>query len=1093
MFRTKLFSAQHGRNPGMLTDNPLPRTRITIPRRRDDLISRQRLLDLVAETIDYRLYLITAPAGYGKTSLLVDFASQSKIPICWYTVNALDYEPQRFISYLVSAIMVQFPRFGRQTLSALISTKGSLDLDYITNVFINDLYDHVHEHFLLVVDDYYLVNDNAQIRNFISRFVQDMDENCHLVLTSRMLLPLPVITLLAARSQVSGLGYEDLAFQEEEIRQLFLQNQNRALKEDEVHMIMERTEGWITGILLKDHVHPARLRGRVGSGRLPGTGLDDFYMQLISQQPKEIYEMLLRSSLLEEFNAERCERVIGRALALAEVDWHRLIDKILHENLFVLPVGEDGSWLRYHHLFLEFLQAQMQREYPEETRAIEHNLVELYLQQGDWDNAFALLRKLDLEFDLVKLIEMAGPELMGTGRMSTLSSWLDSLPIELLSTKPTIIALQGYIATNTGDIKLALTLYEQAINAMYLPEDRQVMARCLVWRAGTYRMSGDLVASIADAHETLRLVEDDPGMTKIKAEAMRCIGLCLDKQGKSDEALKWLSQALSTSQSIKDKENAAIIQMGMGVVNESLGNYAESMKLYQAALEHWQNTENTLWLANLLNNLGVLKHLTGNYQAAISSYEMALQYARKSGYERFEAFVLTGIGDIYLDLNAMEEAMSAYQQAGMIAQRMHILFLQVYLRIQEGIIAAERGNFIESYRLIGDARATARAEKMVVEDHLCDLEFAGIKIKEGRPLEAIEALENAAAFFEAGGHKTQREKANLYLTLAYGQLNQPERLIEHLLKILASLNGPYKPTILIATSNRYYDQMVKLRNLEYIEGQLEDLFSRIVDFWNELPELRRYLRQHVLTVPFAPPVLHIRALGKMQVKVNKRMVTNSDFQTQTARDLFFLLLAHPEGISKEEIAEIFWPGSLPKDNKFRMKNTLYRVRHAVGKDVVLLDQDTYRFNNELDYEYDVEMFLKENALGLKAKDPMQKLTHFREAAKLYKGPFLPEIKETWVYSIRESLQQICINVLLQSAEIYLEMANYQMALEFCQRALAVDDCNELAYRLSFRIYAAMGDRAAVVKQYSRCVEALSREINAKPSHQTQALYNDLLK
>lgn len=1077
----------------MLSDNPLPRTRITIPRRRDDLVTRPRLLDLVSESIDYKLFLITAPAGYGKTSLLIDFASQSKIPICWYTVNNLDYEPQRFISYLVSAIMVQFPRFGRQTLSALLSTKGMLDLDYINNVFINDLYDHVHEHFMLVVDDYYLVNDNAQIRNFISRFIQDVDENCHVVFTSRILLALPVLTLLAGRAQVSGLGFEDLAFNEDEIQKLFLQNQKRTLSAEEVQLILQKTEGWITGILIKDQVHPARLKGRSGTGRLPGTGLDDFFLQLIRKQPEDVYEMLLRTSLLEEFNTDRCEEVLGRALSLVAVEWERFIAYIQQESLFVLPVGEDGSWIRYHRLFLDFLQNQMYQERPDEAKAIEHRLADLYLSQGDWDNAFVLLRKLDLNDELVKLIEKAGPEMLGDGRMSTLSTWLDSLPVDMLSTKPTIISLQGSIASTTGDIKLAINLYDQAINAMCLPEDRQIMARSLVWRAGTKRIAGDLSAAMADAQETIRLVENDASMRKVKAEAMRCIGLCLDKQGKSMEALGWMYQALSTSLLIKDKENAAVIQLGMGVVYENLGNYAESMALYQEALKHWQQTENTLWLANLLNNLGVLKHLTGDYQGAMSSYEMALQYARKSGYARYEAFVITGIGDIYLDLKAIDEAMNAYQQASIIAHRLHILFLQVYIQIQQAIIAGEKGNYSESYRLIEEARTTARQQNMVIETHLCDLEFGGIKIKEGKAREAIDPLKDAEAFFEAGRHKTQREKANLYLTLAYGQLDNPEGLIEHLLKMLASLNEAYKPTLLIATANRFYDQLVKLRNLDYIEGQLEELFTSIAKFWNDLPELRRYLRLHTLTVPFAPPVLHIRALGKMQVRVNKRLVTNSDFQTQTARDLFFLLLAHPEGMSKEEIAEIFWPGSLPKDNRFRMKNTIYRLRHAVGKDVVLLDQDTYRFNNDLDYEYDVELFLRENALGLKAKDPLQKLTHFREAAKLYKGPFLPEIKETWVYSVRESLQQISINIMLQTAEIYLEMANHQMALEFCQRALAIDNCNELAYRLSFRIYAAMGDRAAVVKQYTRCVETLSREINTEPSLQTQVLYNDLLK
>jgi len=103
----------------MFSDNPVTRTRITIPRRRPDLITRQRLLDSLNDLIDYRLILITAPAGYGKTSLLVDFAAQTELPVCWYTVNALDIEPQLFISNLVSSLAIRFPKFGQRTISVM--------------------------------------------------------------------------------------------------------------------------------------------------------------------------------------------------------------------------------------------------------------------------------------------------------------------------------------------------------------------------------------------------------------------------------------------------------------------------------------------------------------------------------------------------------------------------------------------------------------------------------------------------------------------------------------------------------------------------------------------------------------------------------------------------------------------------------------------------------------------------------------------------------------------------------------------------------------------------------------------------------------
>lgn len=1077
----------------MLSDHLVPRTRITVPRRRNDLITRQRLLDLLNDQLECRLILITAPAGYGKTSLLVDYSAQSSLPVCWYTVNALDFEPQKFISNMAAAIAVRFPSFGQRTISALKSVKGALDLEYIANVLINDLYDNVPEHFALVLDDYYLVNDNAQIRNFISRVLQDVAENFHLILTSRMLLNLPIIPLLAARNDVGGLGVEDLVFGLDEIKQLFAQSQNRTLTEPEARDILEKTEGWVTGIILKAQVSQSKFKGKLGISRVPGAGLEDFFLQLISQQPRDLYDALLRTSLLEEFNPERCEQVIGSALSLPDLDWRDLTERIQNANLFVLPVGEDGSWLRYHYLFLDFLQYQIGRERPEEARAIERQLAQAYLSQSDWDNAFAILRKLDMPEDLADLIERAGPDMLVSGRLSTLSAWLDTLPVELLSNRPMIVSLQGAIASTTGDVKLALTLFDQAINAMRLPADGQAMARALVWRAGTRRMVGELNAAIVDARETIRLIDTDLSMRKVKAEALRCVGLCLDKQGKSNEAMQWLNQALSTSLSIKDKENAAIIQLGLGMVYETLGNYTQSMAMYRAARDHWQQTENTVWLANLLNNLGVLQHITGDYKAAMASYEMALQYARTSGYARFEAFVLTGIGDIYVELDALEEALSAYQQARLIAQRLHILFLQVYLDVQEALIASVKGDYTGGYRILEEARAIASKDNLTMELNLCDLEYGGIKVREGKGKEAIGLLEKTCAFFEAGGQKVQREKANLYLTLAYGQVENQEKILEHLLKILAYLNEDYKPANLIAIANRHYEQLVGLKNLEYVESQLDDLFDSISSFWNELPELRRYLRQHAISVPFAPPVLHIRAMGKMQVKVNKKLITNSEFQTQAARDLFFLLLAHPEGKTKEEIGDIFWPDASPKDIKFRIKNTVYRLRRAVGKDVVLLDQDNYRFNNALDYEYDVELLLRENALALKAKDPLQQLNHFREAAKLYKGSFLPEVNETWVHSVRENLQQIYLNILLQTAQLYLDMANYSLALEYCQRALGVDDCLEIAYRLSFRIYAAMGDRVAVVRQYSRCCEVLLREINTEPSPQTQTLYQDLLK
>ncbi|NPV75864.1 MAG: tetratricopeptide repeat protein [Anaerolineae bacterium] len=1077
----------------MLADSTVPRTRITVPRRRGDLVTRQRLLDLLNELLEKKLILVSAPAGYGKTSLVLDFVSTTELPVCWYTINALDIEPQRFIANLIAAISLRFPGFGQRTRAAFQNFSSNLDSNYIATTLINDLYENVSEHFIIVLDDFHLVNDNPQITNFMSRFIQDVDENCHLIITSRTLLSLPFLPMMVARSEVGGLSFEELAFRIDEIQQLYLQNQNHLITQEDASKIFEKTEGWVTGIVLTAQTDPQSAASRARLLRVSGVGLDDYFLQLLEQQPPDIRDFLLRTSLLEEFNSDRCQKAIEKPLGIPPVDWPGLMEEVQHNNLFVLPVGEDGSWLRYHYLFLDFLQSKMLRERPSETAIIEGSLAQLFAEDEDWDHAFAIYRRLNQIDEQVKLVEMAGPKVLADGRVSTLSAWLDALPSDVLSSRPFLIALQGGIAATTGENNLALTLYNQAIEAMTLPEDRRSMARALGWRAVTHRIMGNLNDSQADAREALDLVQKDIEMRIVKAEALRNIGICLRLQGKLTEALTWLKQSLNTSMSIKDQKNEAIIRLELGLLYENLGDYGQAREMYLAALEYWEKVDNASWLSNIMNNLGVLQHLMGDYRAAIDTFEKALNHARASNYSRLEAFILTGIGDVYGELEAIEEAEKAYGQAKLIAQSIQENFLHVYINVQNAALLASAGDYRGAYRLIEDARRIADLDEQAMEAYLCDLENAGIKLREGKWQDAILMLEDACYFFEAEGHKVQAEKASLYLVIAYSQAGNQEKLMENLIKVLSFLGSEYPPVSLIAAAYRFQYQLSQLRSLEYIQAQIDELFSKIDAFQDQLPLLRRYIRQHAVSVPFAPPKIYIRTLGKMQVKIDNQVVTSSDWQTQAARDLFFLLLAHPEGMTKEEIGSIFWPDAPPEDVKFRIKNTIYRLRHAVGKDVILLDQENYRFNNLVDYEYDVEVFLRENALAQQAKEPLHKLSHYREATKLYKGSFLPEINETWVHSPRENLQQIYLNILLQVAEIYIEMTNFDLALEYVQRALNEDSCLETAYRMSFRIYAAMGNRAAMVRQYQKCVEILQREVNAEPSPQTQALYNELLK
>ena len=149
----------------------IAQTKLITPQRRKELLTRPRLLDLMSDLLDFRLIIIAAPAGYGKTSLLIDFASQFEWPVCWYALDPLDRDFERFISYFIHSIRKQFPEFGEESLKVLESSPADqINTDFLISTITNDIYDHITEHFVVVLDDYHLLKSSLMIDQFLSDF-----------------------------------------------------------------------------------------------------------------------------------------------------------------------------------------------------------------------------------------------------------------------------------------------------------------------------------------------------------------------------------------------------------------------------------------------------------------------------------------------------------------------------------------------------------------------------------------------------------------------------------------------------------------------------------------------------------------------------------------------------------------------------------------------------------------------------------------------------------------------------------------------------------------------------------------------------------
>ncbi|MFQ5858766.1 MAG: hypothetical protein ACE5LU_24460, partial [Anaerolineae bacterium] len=232
---------------------PLIATKILRPRRRDDLLHRRRLVDIIHNHIDRKLIILSAPAGYGKTSLLIDYAHDTELPVCWYTLDERDSDPRVFLEYLVASVHRHYPDFG-QRISAILhgDESGLPNWETIAGALVNDMVDRISEYFVIVLDDYHSLDDDADVHALLDTLLQYLPEHCHILLASRTLPPL-TLTRMAARQEVEGIGVDELRFTAHEIQQLMKQNYDLDLPDGQAEELAQGLDGWIAGLLLTRH------------------------------------------------------------------------------------------------------------------------------------------------------------------------------------------------------------------------------------------------------------------------------------------------------------------------------------------------------------------------------------------------------------------------------------------------------------------------------------------------------------------------------------------------------------------------------------------------------------------------------------------------------------------------------------------------------------------------------------------------------------------------------------------------------------------------------------------------------------------------
>lgn len=428
----------------MLFD-PILKTKLFIPPVQDDVITRPRLLNRINENINKKVLFINAPAGFGKSTLLAEWAAQSDLAVSWVSLDKTENEPVNFLSYLIAGVQSIYSGLG-DTILSVLQAPGSPSVEKLLYAWINEITEHTQD-FVLILDDFHLI-ENQDVIDLVCTLTTHQPPQLHILLASRADLPLPG-SRLRARGELIELGIAEMRFTQHEALTYLQKQLGDSINERDVASLIQRTEGWIVGLHMAvlSMKSSEDVRQYVAQFSARDSFITDYLLdEVLLYQPEDIKNFLLATSILEKFTAPLCDAVVGIDNSQA------IIADLVQSGLFIIALDTTRTWYRYHHLFAELLQIRL-------SDTPRYDGAALHKRASDWFINTAMLEEsiahafATEDYQLVILrIENALSQILEQGKFRQYLTWIDGIPNAYLQKKPRLEIVKIFMLHEMGQI-----------------------------------------------------------------------------------------------------------------------------------------------------------------------------------------------------------------------------------------------------------------------------------------------------------------------------------------------------------------------------------------------------------------------------------------------------------------------------------------------------------------------------------------------------------------------------------------------------------------------------------------------------------------
>ena len=574
-------------------------TKLYVPQTRSTIVPRPRLIERLNTGLYRRLTVISAPAGFGKTTLISEWLRGCGRPAAWLSLDEGDSDPARFLTYLIAALQTVAAEIGAAVLPAL-EVSPTIPIESILTTLINDI-SATQSDVILVLDDYHLIGSKA-VDSALTFLLEHLPPQMHLAITSRQDPDLP-LARFRARDQLTELRVADLRFTPAEAAEFLNQVMDLHLSAEEVAILETRTEGWIAGLQLaalsmQTHQDVAGfIRAFAGDHRYI---MDYLVEEVLKRQPPPVRSFLLQTAILDRLSGPLCDAVTGQVGSSAR------LEALQRGNFFVVPLDDHRHWYRYHHLFAEVLRAYLMAEQDADIGALHRRASQWYEQNSSPADAIHhALAGRDYE-RAAGLVERVIPVISRSRQEALLLSWLNSLPEAVISRRPTLCNVYAGVLMQTGQlegVETWLQAAEEGLEAAALPktrpeqpqnpsgkmaieedeERRRLAGSIAMHRAGQALMLGRVADTIHHARRALDLVPEDDHL--VRGGALSLQGLAAWASGDLDAARRLYADGMARLLQAGHSSDVIGLSIALADILLAQGRLTDALHVYERGLQ----------------------------------------------------------------------------------------------------------------------------------------------------------------------------------------------------------------------------------------------------------------------------------------------------------------------------------------------------------------------------------------------------------------------------------------------------------------------------------------------------------------------------